>query len=280
MADIGASVGKFGGGRQCFNFAHDQRIVQQLLNQIPVAQGGAGGLLRAPIVDRLVSAALHEAILKFQRVNHCSVDGHVDPFEKTIRLMNQLAGTSPPQTPCVSQFSSTPPVGQIDNTSCWAACLSWWLTAMRRERRTQIELLVEFNPTTLPDGSISKTEFIRIMRTPRFGMSVTVFESDQLQEIRDTGLLPITDTPNIVAFEKFQLLLNQTDDNGNPLGGVFALHMNVVSCQRGDDNNKIVTCMEPFFPDPGRDGHRTGQFVDKSISRFLVASPLVIASPL
>jgi hypothetical protein len=99
MPGINASVGKFGGGKQCYNIARDQQVVQDLLNKIPAAQGGAGGALTAPIIDRVVSASLHEAILEFQRVNHCSVDGHVDPNEHTIQLMNQLAGTSPGRNP-------------------------------------------------------------------------------------------------------------------------------------------------------------------------------------
>jgi hypothetical protein len=106
MGGINASVGKFGGGKQCYNFARDQQIVQNLLNQIPQPQGGAGGTLTDRIVDRVVSASLHQAILNFQRANHCSVDGHVDPHQRTIQLMNELAGGSPtPPSPGSSSLS-------------------------------------------------------------------------------------------------------------------------------------------------------------------------------
>jgi Protein of unknown function (DUF3238) len=104
MAGINASVGKFGGGKQCYNFARDQRVVQDLLNRISAGQGGADGALTAPIIDRIVSAPLHAAILKFQTINRCSVDGHVDPNAQTIRLMNQLAGASPLPTPPSPSF--------------------------------------------------------------------------------------------------------------------------------------------------------------------------------
>jgi len=108
VAGIGASVGKYGGGKQCYNFAADQRVVQDLLNSITIAQGGAAGTLSAPITDRVVSSTLHEAILKFQKTNHLSVDGHVDPNQSTIGLLNRLASapTAPPTAPPLATMSA------------------------------------------------------------------------------------------------------------------------------------------------------------------------------
>ncbi len=97
-------------------------------------------------------------------------------------------------------------------------------------------------------------------------MQTAKFEIDKIQEIRDAGWLPITDTPNILVFNRFLT---------GP--GIIGMHGNVIFDQRGPDNHRIVTCMEPWYPDPGRDGHRTGRFVDVEISTFLKTSPIVLA---
>jgi hypothetical protein len=55
------------------------------------------------------------------------------------------------------------------------------------------------------------------------------------------------------------------------------MHMNVVFDQRGPDDNKIVTCMERAFPDPGSDGNEQGGFVDVQVFTFLNVGPIVIA---
>jgi hypothetical protein len=166
----------------------------------------------------------------------------------------------------VPDFRVFPPVGQNDFTSCWAACLSWWLRANARKPSSQNDLIVEFNGMTEDDGTITLDTFMQIAATPRFMMQAAKFEIDTIQEMRNTGLLPITDTPNIIVFNKFLT---------GP--GVIGMHMNVVFDQRGPDDNKIVTCMEPAFPDPGSDGQRTGKFVDVEVSTFLKVSPIVIA---
>jgi hypothetical protein len=51
----------------------------------------------------------------------------------------------------------------------------------------------------------------------------------------------------------------------------------VIFDQRGPDGHKIVTSMEPWYPDPGKDGQRTGRFVDLEISDFLRTSPIILA---
>jgi hypothetical protein len=52
--------------------------------------------------------------------------------------------------------------------------------------------------------------------------------------------------------------------------------MNVVFNQRAGSSGNIVTCMEPYFPDPGVDNERTGQFIDRDIGFFLNTSPIWI----
>jgi hypothetical protein len=94
MPNIRGSVGMYA-GKQCYNFRTDQHTVQDLLNRIPEAKGGAGGSLKDPIVDRKISRNLLDAILRFQRANRCVTDGHVDPDQQTIRLLNQIVAETP-----------------------------------------------------------------------------------------------------------------------------------------------------------------------------------------
>ena len=86
-------------GRHCRNRVDDQGVVMDLLNEIPISQGGTmernGGtkLWGAPVAG-LASPELHQAILTFQRTNRHEgllLDGHVDPGQACIRLMNRLA---------------------------------------------------------------------------------------------------------------------------------------------------------------------------------------------
>jgi hypothetical protein len=53
-------------GRQCQNYPQDQQTVVDLLNRIPVANGGAGGGLKGHIVSGICSDALYRAISQFE----------------------------------------------------------------------------------------------------------------------------------------------------------------------------------------------------------------------
>lgn len=162
-----------------------------------------------------------------------------------------------------TDYTLFPPVGQNDNYSCWAACLSWWLTAMGKPPESQNDIIHDFNALAASDGSITPDIFRTIAADPKFNMQVASFDINGMQQMRDVGLLPITLAPNIIVWNKFLT---------GP--GVIGMHMNVIFNQRDGGSGAIVTCMEPFFPDPGADGQRTGQFVDRPITFFLDTSPI------
>jgi len=112
MKDIQASVGRIN-GRHCFNRIPDQLIVMDLLNRIPLDEGGAlkpGGVpetFRKPL-QGICQDDLHSAILAFQRKHIREVlfaDGHIDPGERTIRAMNRLAAIERPAITVSSQFT-------------------------------------------------------------------------------------------------------------------------------------------------------------------------------
>jgi hypothetical protein len=95
-----ASVGRVNGVKNsCHNVPKDRDEVRTLLNAIPASSGGAGGSLGPETGSwGTVSDQLYQAILTFQRFHAASanlfVDGHVDPHEKTLALLNTLASSS------------------------------------------------------------------------------------------------------------------------------------------------------------------------------------------
>jgi len=137
---------------------------------------------------------------------------------------------------------------------------------MNKPPESQAQLFDDFHSMFSPDGTISPDTFKTIAASPKFNMQVAQFEIDKIQEMRDAGALPLTDTPNLIGWNKFI-----------PGPGLVGLHLNVVFNQRDGSTGKIVTCMEPYYPDPGVDNERTGQFIDRDISFFLNSSPIWIA---
>ncbi|MBV9833333.1 MAG: hypothetical protein JO055_02930 [Alphaproteobacteria bacterium] len=153
-------------------------------------------------------------------------------------------------------YKATPTVGQNDNMSCWAACLSWWLKAVAdgRPAWSQNKVIAEFDKYTSDDGGFDPQNLIDVFsKDARLKISAGVFKTDQY---RFRGL-PLGDKPVIIAF-------NHAD-----LGGT---HMNVLFGQV----NRDLFAMEPYYPYPGRDGQRTGQFVERNADFYIKASPNVI----
>jgi hypothetical protein len=87
-------------GRQCQNFADDQRKVIDMLNRIPVSEGGAGGSLNGPVVPGICSDALYRAISKFEEKNQYYPDrrkGFIEPGEPLLKRMEELANPEKPK---------------------------------------------------------------------------------------------------------------------------------------------------------------------------------------
>ena len=95
MERITASVG-IAKGKQCYNVVSEQKKVQSLLSRIKPELGGCEGKTdwTDPVWGKC-APDLHQAILNFQKVNRFRLDydpdGHVDPHDATIVLLNQLA---------------------------------------------------------------------------------------------------------------------------------------------------------------------------------------------
>jgi hypothetical protein len=108
---IRARVGRHtrAGGRECQNWADDQKTIIDLLNRIPVASGGTGGSLRPRIVAGIVSNELYTAIMAFER-NHFPGQhlGFFDPGGPMFRKLETL-GTPAPAPPAPPTAPPPPP---------------------------------------------------------------------------------------------------------------------------------------------------------------------------
>ena len=86
-------------GRHCQNWKADQQTVIDLLNLIPVTDGGTAGYLRPRIVAGLASAELYQAILTFEKKHFAGkAKGFVDPGGAVLAKLQALANR-PPVTP-------------------------------------------------------------------------------------------------------------------------------------------------------------------------------------
>jgi hypothetical protein len=87
-------------GRHCQNWKADQQTVIDLLNNIPVADGGTGGALSGRIVAGLASTALYQAILAFEKKHFAGQPkGFVDPGGLVLTNLEALAIRPPPPAP-------------------------------------------------------------------------------------------------------------------------------------------------------------------------------------
>ena len=148
----------------------------------------------------------------------------------------------------MTNYATIPPVGQFDDMACWAACLTWWLRAVRggRPSWSQTQVLAEYTRHCDDDGSFPPDAIRRVWTADtRLRVSAGTFNS---QSYWGSGL-PMGDPPVMIGFV-------------HPSAGT---HMNVLFNQRG----RTVQAMEPFHPYPGRDGHRTGRILERSVDFYV-----------
>src|SRR5262249_8148537 len=87
-------------GKQCQNWKDDQQKVIALLNRIPVADGGAEGMLNEPVVAGYASQPLYTSILFFQKHHFPGTpSGFVDPGGPVLAKMESLGSRPAPAAP-------------------------------------------------------------------------------------------------------------------------------------------------------------------------------------
>ena len=137
------------------------------------------------------------------------------------------------------------PVGQNGDRTCWAACISWWLSAqalvIKRAKKTQDELLGLF---PVQGKGVTPGQLKVIGDSPIVRMEVEIWNSDLFQARSEDINVPV-----VIAF------------NYPRIGGT---HANVLFNQNG----RNVWAMEPYYPCPGEDGKRTGRYVQRPLSFY------------
>ncbi len=148
-------------------------------------------------------------------------------------------------------YRTTAPLGQINDHSCWAASLSWFLTANEHQTQpSQNELLDMFAHLKNPDGGISVGS-LRNRIYPAFGMATVDITAEDLGYLEPSN-------PFIIVY------------NYPRVGGT---HMNVV-CERlvnMDKGGLGFTVMEPFYPLDAPEGKKRGGFIFYPVSHFTTA---------
>lgn len=147
-------------------------------------------------------------------------------------------------------------VKQIDETTCWAACLEWWLKAVEnRTKLTQEDALQRYLQywKDSADGSISK-----------HGMSQIVYDADWRMEVQyqlawnmseETLLEHIARGPVYFGYYEKKV-------NGN--------HVNVVY---GAIEKKSGLKLQVMEPDRGKHKIRTFSYYTNNIGDIVLASP-------
>ena len=145
-------------GAQCQNWADDQQTVISLLNLIPTADGGAGGVLGGRIVAGISSDRLYKAILRFQQQHFPKqTSGFVDPGGAVLARMEQLA---------------TRPAPAPKPTSHWGEFKS---VSVPRALAKAVAV----------DHSLDHTEAVEILRATLVNGTVSTSELDDLEMVAE-----------------------------------------------------------------------------------------------
>ncbi len=139
-------------GVQCQNWKEDQQAVIALLNKIPIADGGAEGSIKAPVVPGLASDGLFSSILYFQKKHFPGTpSGFVDPGGPLLAQMETLASRAP-ATPAAPARP-----GQWDNLQSGSVD-----KALRKALEGDLTLdhseVVDIVRSTLSNGIVSASE--------------------------------------------------------------------------------------------------------------------------
>jgi len=114
VKQISASVGANG-----TNVPQDVKIIQELLNKVPAAKGGAVPALK---VDGLAWTKTTNAIKKFQHecLNHKWPDGRIDPHGKTFQALSAFDQPAPPPPDTTQKDPKTQAEADKPQSVAWA----------------------------------------------------------------------------------------------------------------------------------------------------------------
>jgi hypothetical protein len=143
-------------GHQCQNWKADQQTVIDLLNRIPVADGGTAGSLGGAIAAGLASTALYQAILTFEKKHFAGQPkGFVDPAGAVLAKLEALA-KRPPAAPAPK------PANQWDALTT-KSVMQGVREGLADDNKLSHADTVNIIRSTLSDGVITKEEIDDLM---------------------------------------------------------------------------------------------------------------------
>ncbi len=147
-------------------------------------------------------------------------------------------------------------VKQEDKTSCWAACLEWWLKAVEsRPKLEQWEIIEEYSEywESTSDGTISKLGLCKLVYDARWRMQVQYQLALNIRE--ETLLEHLARGPVYFGYYEKKV-------NGN--------HVNVIYDYFEKKGNLQLKLMEP---NGGKHKTRPFTYYSNNIGEIVLASP-------
>ena len=136
-------------GKQCQNWRDDQQTVIALLNRIPIADGGAEGTLKPPVVAGYAAEGLYTSILYYQKKQFPSAQtGYVDPSGPVLAKLQSLASQPPPPPAKAGQWDNIKS-GSVDKAL---------RTALADDLKIDHGEAVDIIRATLSNGIVRPTE--------------------------------------------------------------------------------------------------------------------------
>ena len=138
--------------------------------------------------------------------------------------------------------------GQQHSNACWAASLSWWMSAMalhyKRVTYTQTEILADYQEHVKLGGGVMSDDIRNVVESAKIRMDLKFISPATLKS--DYYI----DSPCVIIFKY-------------PAAG--GTHMNVIF----DQKDGTVMCMEPFYPlVADKNGVRKGAYIRRPLSFF------------
>ncbi len=163
-------------------------------------------------------------------------------------------------------YRSTPPIGQEDQTCCWAACLEWWAKAANKGNHEQWMLIEDYDSLwdNGGDGTISRQGMLQIVGDPRWGMNHRALPTSQLTYEVLRGFL--RKGPVYTGFRSRRV-------QGNHVNVIWRL-----SRDENTRNNPRLGVMEPAHRRLDQGGYQ-GAHVTKHLNDFKAGTEVILASP-
>lgn len=173
-----ARVGRhFKTGKNCQNWKSDQEKVIALLNKAQISDGGAQGMITAPVVGGIASQQLFTAILYFQDKNYPqNVTGFFEPTGPALAHLEKIAAKPAPPKIAQSPLWDNLKSGSVER-------------AMRQgmvgDNKLDNDEVVDIIRAALQNGIVSSSELADIKNVATHAQSISPWSRELLNKFFD-----------------------------------------------------------------------------------------------